>query len=228
VLYPILTDKAGHNNQTIQQKGKNVVISTFPIVDKAKAHKLLVDALNTKNNKVKSEVLEIIASFIQEFQAEYTSEKDAKLIAKLADNPDKAVRESALKVLSELYKILDEGIWRIIGDVSTKVQGLLEQRFKKVKMSSGGGAMGQSSGSANTQSKLTSSMSMATLQKEAPKPTNMRNTEMNNSAKKQTTTMAATTTTPRGGMLKFGGQAPASSGLGVAKTSSVGLMKSLP
>ena len=78
-------------------------------------------ALTAKNLKMKSETLEVLAVFIQEFQAEYTSQKDAKLIAKLADNPDKSVRESALKVLSELYKILNEGIWKIIGEVSTKV-----------------------------------------------------------------------------------------------------------
>ena len=56
---------------------------------------------------------------------------------------------------------MGEDIWKTIGDVPTKVQGLLEQRFKKIKMASGGGNMGSSIGGG---SKLGSSMSMATLQ----------------------------------------------------------------
>ena len=36
-------------------------------------------------------------------------------------------------MLSEIYKVLDDDIWRIVGKVSIKVKGLLEQRFKKIK-----------------------------------------------------------------------------------------------
>lgn len=56
------------------------------------------------------------------------------MIAKMADSPDKNVRENAVKLLASVYKLLDNDIWRIIGDVTPKVQGLLEGRFKKVKV----------------------------------------------------------------------------------------------
>lgn len=36
-------------------------------------------------------------------------------------------------MLGEAYKHLEENIWRVIGDVTPKVQGLLEARFKKLK-----------------------------------------------------------------------------------------------
>ena len=61
------------------------------------------------------------------------SEKDLKLIAKLADSGDSGVREGSLQVLSEAYRVLDDDIWRVIGKVTEKVKGLLEGRFKKVK-----------------------------------------------------------------------------------------------
>lgn len=51
----------------------------------------------------------------------------------MADHNSKAIRENALKVLGEVYKVIEEGIWRAIGDVTPKVLGLLEQRFKKIK-----------------------------------------------------------------------------------------------
>lgn len=49
-----------------------------------------------------------------------------KLIVKLADAADKSIRENALKFMGEAYKLLDDNIWRVIGDVTPKVQGLLE------------------------------------------------------------------------------------------------------
>lgn len=56
-----------------------------------------------------------------------------KVVAKMADHSSKAIRENALKLLGEAYKHLDDNIWRVIGDVTPKVQGLLEGRFKKIK-----------------------------------------------------------------------------------------------
>ena len=56
----------------------------------------------------------------------------------MADNNDKNIRENALKFMGEIYKILDDNIWRTIGDVTPKVQGLLESRFKKLKGTGGG------------------------------------------------------------------------------------------
>jgi hypothetical protein len=116
------------------------------------------------------------------------------LIAKLADNSDKSVRENALKVLSEIYKILDEGIWKIIGEVSTKVQGLLEQRFKKFKMASGGG-MGSSIGGG---SRMTASTSVSNLNQ---KPSiQLKNKTPSNGAQ-DLNSSAKKTITPRGGNL---------------------------
>jgi hypothetical protein len=56
-----------------------------------------------------------------------------KLVAKMADHSSKQIRENALKLLGEAFKHLDDNIWRIVGDVTPKVQGLLEARFKKIK-----------------------------------------------------------------------------------------------
>jgi len=51
-------------------------------------------------------------------------------VAKMADNNDMKVRESSLNFIGEVYKILDEEIWRLIGPINIKVKGLLEGRFK--------------------------------------------------------------------------------------------------
>jgi len=80
-----------------------------------------------------AECLNELAWFIQQNGLDRTTDKDLKFVAKLADSGDKGVREGALTVLGEAYKHFDEDIWRVIGNVTVKVKGLLEGRFKKVK-----------------------------------------------------------------------------------------------
>ncbi len=49
--------------------------------------------------------------------------------------------------MAEIYKVLDEDIWRVVGQVPLKVKGLMEQRFRKVK---GGDKLAMSRGPNNT------------------------------------------------------------------------------
>lgn len=87
---------------------------------------LIQYGLNAKNLKAVGECLDEMAEFIKAFGIEYSSEKDLRLVAKLADSPDKSIRENALKTMGEAYKHLDDDIWRILGDIPPKVQGLFE------------------------------------------------------------------------------------------------------
>jgi len=48
----------------------------------------------------------------------------------MVDASDKGVRESALTFIGEVYKVLDEEVWRVLGPLNIKVKGLLEGRFK--------------------------------------------------------------------------------------------------
>lgn len=87
--------------------------------------------------------MDAISTFLATNGLDALGDAQVKVIARLADASDKGVREGALQVLGEVYKILDEDVWRIIGNVPIKVKGLLEQRFRKVK------GLGQSSSNVN-------------------------------------------------------------------------------
>ncbi len=126
----MLVDKTGNNNQILKEKVKKLIKISFTIYDKHKCYNYLIAGLNSKNLKTKAECLDEIAEFLLINGVDYTTEKEIKTIAKLADNPDKNVRENSVKVMAEVYKHLDEDIWRIMGEVSTKSKGLFEQRFK--------------------------------------------------------------------------------------------------
>lgn len=107
---------------------------SYSIYGKQQAYNLIVvNGLNSKNLVAQAECLDELADFIQKNGIDYSNEKEIKLIAKMADNPSKDIRENALKVLGEAYKILENSIWQAVGSVTPKVQGLLEARFKKLK-----------------------------------------------------------------------------------------------
>lgn len=87
----------------------------------------------SKNLKSAGEALDEIAVHLRQIQSVPFGEQQIKIIAKLVDSKDSAVRENAICVLAEIYKQVDEDIWRVMGNVPLKVKGLLETRFKKTK-----------------------------------------------------------------------------------------------
>ena len=62
-----------------------------------------------------------LSEYLIKYGVDYCSDKELKLVAKMADNADKNVREYALRFMGEVYKVLDDNIWRAIGDVTPKV-----------------------------------------------------------------------------------------------------------
>lgn len=134
VIVPLLCTQTAVNNNLLKEKVKKLLRMVFDIYDKQKCYNLLIQyGVNNKNLTAQGECLDEVAEFITKNGIDYCSEKEMKLVAKMADHSSKLIRENALKMLGEAYKHLDENIWRVIGDVTPKVQGFLEGRFKKIK-----------------------------------------------------------------------------------------------
>ena len=121
VLIPTLCEKTGLNNATLKDKAKLLVKMTYPICDKQKAYSYFIQSLNSKNAKTKSETLDLIVQFVVEFGINYSSEKEFKLFAKLADSTDKGIRENTVNLIGEVFNHLGDDIWRILGNLNPKV-----------------------------------------------------------------------------------------------------------
>ena len=134
VFVPLLCDKSGINNTILKEKVKRLIKQCFAIYDQRKCVQLIFKfGVSAKNLKSVAECLDEITVFVRENGADLITEKDLQLVAKLVDSPDKGVREGALTFIAEIYKILDEQIWRLMGPINIKVKGLLENRFKQFK-----------------------------------------------------------------------------------------------
>jgi len=109
VFVPLLCDKSGINNTILKEKVKKLIKQCFTIYDQKKCIQLILKfGVGAKNLKSVAECLDELAVFIRENGVEFITEKDLQLVAKMADSPDKGVREGALTFLAEIYKILDE------------------------------------------------------------------------------------------------------------------------
>ena len=86
--------------------------------------------VGAKNLRSVAETIEEITNYIKDAGLANIMEKDLQCIAKMVDNNDKGVRESALTFIGEVYKHIDEEVWRVLGPGNIKVKGLLEGRFK--------------------------------------------------------------------------------------------------
>ena len=133
-MIPLLCDKVGNNNAILKGKVKDLIKQCFEMHDPKKTLLMLIKfGAQNKNLKCAAEALDEIACFLRQMQSVPFGEQQIKIIAKLVDSKDSSVRENSLAVLTEIYKVLDDDIWRVVGQVPLKVKGLLEQRFRKVK-----------------------------------------------------------------------------------------------
>ena len=55
-------------------------------------------------------------------------------MAKLVDHCDLGIRKGALQVMGAIYFIVEEDIWKKVGQVSQKAKDLMENMFKQVKI----------------------------------------------------------------------------------------------
>ena len=129
-----LSEKLGINNPILKEKIKETLIKVGAgviLYDPKKLISILMKGLNSKNTKSVSESLELIAVLIQTHRLDVINEKDVRIIGKIVDNPDNGIRQGALSACEEIYKIVDENFWELVGNkLSSKAEDIIRARFK--------------------------------------------------------------------------------------------------
>lgn len=85
----------------------------YTIYDKKATLRILIANITNKNQKSQAECLDEISEYIQNNGVDHITKKDFNGFITCADAKDGSVRENALKVFGESYKILGEKIWSL-------------------------------------------------------------------------------------------------------------------
>lgn len=134
LLLPVLCEKSGQNNQVFRTMIRSIIHATCKIFSPEKVFGIVLQGINSKNAKSKVECLEELGSLIVDYGIELLQTKDVKFIAKQVSSMDNNVRIAAVDAMTEVYKLIGDRTWNVLGDIQDKVRGILDQRFRTVKV----------------------------------------------------------------------------------------------
>lgn len=132
VLIPILCEKSGQNNAGFRQQFRQLIVSCCLIFPPGRVFSYVLQGLNSKNTRSKVECLESLAVLIQQQGLSVAQPRDYKVISRFVSHADSSVRNSAVNVIAEAFKLAPDKIWQLIGDVTDKSRDILDQRFKTI------------------------------------------------------------------------------------------------
>jgi cytoskeleton-associated protein 5 len=130
IFLMIMCDKSGHNNATFRTQIRGLMHSCTKIYPPAKVFNYVLQGVNSKNNRSKVECLEELGALVLEFGTSVYQPRDIKAISKFVSHTDGSVRIAAVGAVAEVYKLLEDRVWALIGECNDKAKEMLEQRFR--------------------------------------------------------------------------------------------------
>lgn len=134
LIIPVLCEKSGQNNQTFRTMIRGIIHSACKVYAPDKLFTMVLQGINSKNAKSKVECIEVCGGLIVDYGIDILQTKDVKIITKQVASSDANVRNSAADTITEVYKVVGDKIWSVLGEVPDKIRGILDQRFKTVKV----------------------------------------------------------------------------------------------
>uniref|UniRef100_A0A0N4ZF30 TOG domain-containing protein n=1 Tax=Parastrongyloides trichosuri TaxID=131310 RepID=A0A0N4ZF30_PARTI len=141
---PFLLLKTGDTKEPIRIAVKKFVFDMCDITADVKVYGYLIDALKTKNSRMKTECLNIMEILIDRSYGDIVSVHPAsfKVIAGSISDRDNNVRNAALNCFVAVYRSVGNDIYKLAGKLPDKDKAYLEERIKR----SGVQEIGQRSG----------------------------------------------------------------------------------
>uniref|UniRef100_A0A0K0F5E8 Zygote defective protein 9 (inferred by orthology to a C. elegans protein) n=1 Tax=Strongyloides venezuelensis TaxID=75913 RepID=A0A0K0F5E8_STRVS len=130
---PFLLLKTGETKEPIRAAVRKLVFDFCEIVSPSKIYGHLVDALKTKNSRMKAECLSIIESLIDDCYDDIatTHSSSFKIIAASISDRDNNVRNGALNCFVAAYRSAGTDIYKLAGKLNDKDKAYLDERIKR-------------------------------------------------------------------------------------------------
>lgn len=132
-LVASLIVRMGDPKAVFRDQARSILRQTTVLFPPSRVFLMLLDqGVPSKNARTRAESLGELAHLLSRHGLDVcTPSKALPAVAKCIGDRDASVRGGALHALSEAYKYLGDGIWRLVGPLPPKDEALLEERLKR-------------------------------------------------------------------------------------------------
>eukprot|EP01135_Chromosphaera_perkinsii_P011858 Nk52_evm1s2514 gene=Nk52_evmTU1s2514 len=134
ILLPHLVTKVGDNHESVRKLVRGLFKLLCNLYPASKTFSYIAEGLKSKNARTRTECLDELGCFIERYGLDVCQPTPAKALHQIAqhiDDRDNSVRTAALNTCLQAYFISKDDIWKLLGPISDKNKGLLEEKIKR-------------------------------------------------------------------------------------------------
>ena len=128
IIINILIDKLSLNNNTLRENLFSLLNKYIELMD---TNKIMVNVINialNKNNKIKTDILDLIIDLTKNKKLNISTKTYTKLLCKFLPINDNVIRNKTLILFQEIYSNIKNELWNMI-EVSEKDKQFLEENL---------------------------------------------------------------------------------------------------
>jgi hypothetical protein len=128
IIINILIDKLSLNNNTLRENLFSLLNKYIELMD---TNKIMVNVINialNKNNKIKTDILDLIIDLTKNKKLNISTKTYTKLLCKFLPINDNTIRNKTLILFQEIYSNIKNELWNMI-EVSEKDKQFLEENL---------------------------------------------------------------------------------------------------
>ncbi|KAJ3102735.1 Cytoskeleton associated protein 5 [Physocladia obscura] len=130
---PFFITKVGDSKETMRVKVRGIFKQIPKIYPPSKFFTYLVNALPSKNSRVRAECLEELGDLIKKNgMSVCITSKVLPVIASQISDSDAKVRNAALGTITNVYMLMGDTVYKQLGRISEKEKSLLDEKLKRL------------------------------------------------------------------------------------------------
>jgi cytoskeleton-associated protein 5 len=128
IIINILIDKFSLNNNTLKEHLISILNKFIELLDANKIMATVINVALNKNNKIKTDILDITINLVSEDKLNIANRTYAKLLCKFLPLYDNTIRTKTLNLFQEIFSNVGEELWSMI-EISDKDREFLEENL---------------------------------------------------------------------------------------------------
>ena len=128
IIINILIDKLSLNNNTLREHLISLLNKYIEFMDTNKIMVTVINVALNKNNKIKTDILDITIDLVSQKKLNISSKTYAKLLCKFLPFYENVIRTRILPLFQEIYSNIGEELWTMI-EISEKDKEFLQENL---------------------------------------------------------------------------------------------------